>query len=127
MTDYKFGIAQENYLLPILKEKFGETLSKTENKYCSFDFENNSCLIELKSRRCKSDTYPTTMIGANKLNKAKETTKDVYFCFNYTDGLYFHKYDETINYKIKRGGRFDRGRPEVNNYAYIPISQLTKV
>ena len=84
-------------------------------------------LIELKSRRCKSDTYPTTMIGFNKLQMAKRQSKDVYFCFGFTDGLFFHKVENDNDYHIQKGGRWDRGKAEINNYVYIPINQLTKV
>ena len=45
MTDYNFGITQEKTLLPTLQKKFGETLSRATNKYCRYDFHNDSCLI----------------------------------------------------------------------------------
>lgn len=127
MADYKFGITQENILLPTLKKTFENSLEKTKNKYCRYDFEGDTTLIELKSRRCKSDTYPTTMIGFNKLQMAKRQSKDVYFCFGFTDGLFFHKVENDNDYHIQKGGRWDRGKAEINNYVYIPINQLTKV
>jgi len=127
MADYNFGITQEKTLLPTLQKKFGETLSRATNKYCRYDFHNDSCLIELKSRRCKSTTYPTTMIGENKLQMAKRQEKDVYFCFGFTDGLFYHKYNPETEYHIQSGGRWDRGKSEISNYVYIPIEQLIKV
>ena len=127
MADYKFGITQENILLPLLKETFENSLEKTKNKYCRYDFEGETILIELKSRRCQSNTYPTTMIGNNKLQMAKKQSKDVYFCFGFTDGLFYHKFENDNEYHIEKGGRYDRGKAEVNDYVYIPISQLTKV
>ena len=127
MADYKFGITQENILLPLLKETFENSLEKTKNKYCRYDFEGETILIELKSRRCQSNTYPTTMIGNNKLQMAKKQSKDVYFCFGFTDGLFYHKFENDNEYHIEKGGRYDRGKAEINDYVYIPISQLTKV
>ena len=127
MADYKFGITQENILLPLLKKTFENSLEKTKNKYCRYDFEGDSILIELKSRRCQSNTYPTTMIGNNKLQMAKKQSKDVYFCFGFTDGLFYHKFENDNEYHIEKGGRYDRGKAEINDYVYIPISQLTKV
>jgi hypothetical protein len=129
MLDYNFGIQNEKLLLPVLREKFGETLRPT-NRYCLYDFYNNSCIVELKSRRCKSTTYSTTMIGENKLEMARkqfDLGKEIYFCFNYTDGLFYYKYDPDYNYTFEKGGRCDRGRPEIKNYAYIPIDLLIKV
>ena len=127
MADYKFGIQQEKTLLPTLKKTFENSLEKTKNKYCLYDFEGDTILIELKSRRCKSDTYSTTMIGENKLQMAKRQEKDVYFCFGFTDGLFYHKFENDNEYHIEKGGRWDRGKAEINDYVYIPISQLTKV
>ena len=127
MADYKFGIQQEKTLLPTLKKTFENSLEKTKNKYCLYDFEGDTILIELKSRRCKSDTYSTTMIGHNKLQMAKRQSKDVYFCFGFTDGLFYHKFENDNEYHIEKGGRWDRGKAEISNYVFIPISQLTKV
>ena len=36
-------------------------------------------------------------------------------------------YGQDYEFEIKRSGRFDRGRPELNDYAYIPIDMLIKV
>ena len=37
------------------------------------------------------------------------------------------KYDNNIKLETKQSGRYDRGRPELNEYCYIPIEILKKV
>ena len=128
--DYLFGLAEEEKHFECLK-CFDETIKRT--KYNAiFDFEGERCLIELKSRNNRHNTYPTTMVGYNKIlyainNKAKEH----YFVFNFTDGLYFYKFDEndlkTGKLEVKLGGRRDRGRDEIKDYCFISIDSLKKM
>jgi len=67
------------------------------------------------------------MIGYTKILHALKQIKDVYFIFQFTDGNYYYKYDKTETFEIKKGGRYDRGRPENNLYYYIPIERLIKI
>ena len=67
------------------------------------------------------------MIGYNKIKKASTLDEYVYFFFSFEDGLYYWLYDKEYELEIKRGGRFDRGRPEINDYCYIPIELLIKI
>lgn len=129
MTDEIYGLQKEVELFSKLKDIHGDTLKKTQNKYASFDFENDKCVLELKSRRNTKDKYPTTMVGFNKILKAHNEDRDVYFYFNFTDGLYRWKYnpDEANNFPQGRGGRRDRGCVEENTYLYIPVKKLVSV
>ena len=128
-TDEIFGLSKEEENLALIRELFGPTLQKTD-KWFSFDFSSEDCFVELKSRRCTHDKYPDTMIGMNKLNYCQKTTKDVYFCFAFTDGLYYWKHNDD-EYRdaleIRKGGRTDRGFDETKEYAYIKSSFLKKV
>ena len=67
------------------------------------------------------------MIGYNKIKKALELNEDVYFIFNFTDGIYYYKFDRDKELEVKQGGRFDRGRPEIKDYCFIPIEILQKI
>ena len=127
LRDETYGIGKEIEIFSKLKELHGSTLIKTPNKYSSFDFENDNCVIELKSRRNTKNAYPTTMVGFNKILKANKENRDVYFYFNFTDGLYRWKYDpEQVNtFAQGKGGRSDRGCVEMNTYTYIPVKNLT--
>lgn len=125
MTDYEFGIHQENIVLPTLKKQFGDDLTKTTDRYAPFDFENATSVIELKSRRCNHDTFSTVMVSQKKIKDAQNEQRDVYFCFNYQDGIYYFKVDKNYKFEFNRGGRFDRGRAEWALYTYVPSEQLT--
>jgi len=123
-ADYTYGIDKEQSLIKELSKEFGD-LKKQSNKYSLFDFYNNDCFVELKSRRCRHNTYPTTMVGNNKLNYAKKNPKVKYiFAFNFEDGLYYHVIDITKEYIIREGGGFGRA---IKPYVYIPIEELTKI
>ena len=129
--DIEYGENSEKYYLEFLKEKFDNSLIKTQDKYALFDYENfdKSLFIELKTRRkCSSYTYTDTMIGLNKINYCKNNKNNTYyFVFKFTDGLYFWKFNENqpLNYRL--GGRCDRNINEIKDYCYIPTNYLTKL
>jgi|APCry1669191674_1035369.scaffolds.fasta_scaffold39453_2 hypothetical protein len=125
--DYTFGLKKEVELLPTIRKFFNdETIIKLDD-YNIFDFKGDNKYIELKSRNCNYNKYPTTMIGYNKIKKALELNEDIYFIFNFTDGIYYFKFDKNIQLEIKQGGRFDRGKKELSDYAFIPIEILKEI
>ena len=127
INDYNFGINKELQLLPTIKQFLNDnTIYKLENSN-EFDFKGDNKYIELKSRNNNYNKYPTTMIGYNKIKKALELNEDVYFIFNFTDGIYYYKFDRDKELEIKQGGRRDRGRPEIKDYYFIPIEILQKI
>ena len=90
------------------------------------------CWFELKGRKIKKSQYPTTMIGYNKVVAGlKEIEKgyDVYFVFSFTDRLCYYQLKELKEEWVKKNtlGRRDRGKIEMNNYYYIPVSELTDI
>jgi hypothetical protein len=129
--DLKFGLVSEEKELERLKKFFDKPqLKKVKEKYFVFDFACEDLYVELKSRRSTHDKYPDTMVGKNKIDYAKHTTRPVCFVFSFTDGLYYWKYNESDigeNVTFRKGGRFDRGRAEVSDYAYIKTSVLEKI
>ena len=126
--DLEFGRIKENELLPVLKNYFNDDSIQKLNKYNTFDFKGENKFIELKSRNNELNKYPTTMIGFNKINKASLILEDVYFCFCFTNGLYYYKYNKEDNFEIRKGGRYDRIKTgEINDYYYIPINLLQKI
>ena len=127
INDYNYGINKELQLLPTIKQFLNDnTIYKLENSN-EFDFKGDNKYIELKSRNNNYNKYPTTMIGYNKIKKALELNEDVYFIFNFTDGIYYYKFDRDKELEIKQGGRRDRGRPEIKDYYFIPIEILQKI
>ena len=127
--DLEFGIKKEIELLETFKNFFNcNELLMTDKNY-PFDYINNKLQIELKSRNNSYSKYPSTMIGKNKIEFANKNKKETYFCFNFTDGVYYIKYDkEKFDlYEEKIGGRQDRGKFEYKPYIYIPICELQPI
>jgi hypothetical protein len=127
--DIVFGSLQEKTLLPTINNFFGLDL-KPLRKYDVFDFEDADTLVELKSRRTPKAQFPTTIVGKNKLDYAEKSVKTVYFIFSFSDGLFYWKYDKSLigdKVKFAKGGRYDRGRPEVKDYAFIPVDLLIPI
>ena len=125
--DMLLGLDGERSVIEILRQKM-DPYMVTCSQFNLFDFESFNCLYELKTRRCNYDTYKDTMIGMNKIQYAQNhLEKDIFFIFNYKDGLYYWKFNiiQPLNYRY--GGRTDRGNNECKEYAFIPISYLTKL
>jgi hypothetical protein len=119
----------ENSVCPILEEYFNVKLFKTATN-AIFDFyTTDGVYFEVKTRNNEYNKYPSTMVGYNKIEFANKLDKSVYFVFNFTDGVYYYKYDITKlkELEIKQGGRRDRGRYEYKAYCYIKIELLTKI
>ena len=129
INDIEYGLNKEIEILPLLKLKFGDSIEKTKSKYSSFDFVGDNIKIELKSRRCSSDFYPTTMIGHRKITAATNTDINYIYVFQFTDKIMYCQYDESDFkfFEVKRSGRCDRGKIESDNYIYIPIEYLKEL
>lgn len=120
-TDYSYGIAKENEVLGHLITFFNRDIVKSKERYSNYDFSDDIYKYELKSRRNKYNSYPTTMIP---LLKCKPNT---ILLFNFTDGLYYIEYDkekfekfEKKYFSIDRCDKIDVHK----QYYYIPIGEL---
>ena len=122
-NDLKFGLSKEQEILPLLEEHFGKLNKLPPND--EFDFINDTYVVEVKSRRISIDTYPSQMVGMNKLNVGlihQQNNLTPVFIFNCRDGAYCWIQDN--NYSVRIGGRNDRGRPEYKQYAYVKTEFL---
>jgi hypothetical protein len=129
--DLSFGETKEMQLKEPLEKHFGVSLNATPRNH-PFDFVSlyKRLFIEIKTRRNTKSKYPSTMVGYNKVKFGMEKIKekyDVFFVFSFTDKLCYYQLQEVNEEWVEKGGRFDRGRPEVNNYYYIPVSELTDI
>jgi len=103
-----FGLANERHLkneIDELFEDWGE-LHWNKDKYATFDFENHICSVELKGRTCYSHTYPTAIIGYNKIKEGMTRVKNgkqVFFLWSYKDGLFM--WELNLNSWLLIGGR----------------------
>ena len=128
--DINFGKTSEIELFDKLKEKFGNDLVHSTDKYSRYDYYSDNCIVELKTRRVYKNTYSTTMIGLNKFDEClSNNEKDYYFVFKFYDGTYYWKFDEDEYDKFEKriGGRSDRGYNEISSYLYIPVDRLEKI
>ena len=125
--DLDFGTRNELEIIELIKTKFNDNTILKTAKFDPFDFRGDNKLIELKTRKNRSTTYPTTMIGMNKINYCKTSDKDIYFIFKFTDKIMYCQYDKDDfeNFEEKIMGRSDRGIKEASLYKLIPISYLT--
>lgn len=97
-------------------------------KFHEFDLKDstNKIVIEVKKRSLSHNTLSSTIMGYNKLIKAKQYIKRgyiVYFAFLFTDGLYYYKYDGR-DYPKRQWSRTDRGYDELKDYFFISIDDL---
>jgi hypothetical protein len=129
-ADKQYGLESEELCLPILKEKFDKYLMKNTNQYAIFDYIGGKCFVELKTRRFESTKYPDMMIGVNKINSClKVKNRDIYFCFKFTDGLYYWEFhpDKVKELDLRLGGRIDRGVDERRPYYFIKTADMIKI
>ena len=125
--DIEFGTESEKSIISDLRILFNdETITKTPKIYDSFDFVGENKFIELKTRRCKSNTYPTSIIGLNKFNNIDTSTNDYYLVFKFTDNILYCRYVESDfdKFEKKEKVRRDRGCIERGLYYCVPISYL---
>jgi len=126
-ADLSFGMDNEIRVMCRLEGLFG--VLKPTKPMDEFDFENEGFRIELKTRRVTMAKYDTTMVGENKVIKGFEhqiAGRRVFFVFDFVDCMCIWELNRD-EYHIKHGGRFDRGRPEIKSYCYIPIKYLLQV
>ena len=89
--DLNFGFQQEKSIIDIINTKY-EGTEKTTDKYCHFDFRNDTFKIdiELKSRRIYKGQYPTIFFAKCKLIEGRKRIKmgitdKVIYLFNFKE------------------------------------------
>lgn len=81
--DMNFGLPKETELLPLIRETFDTTIEQTTNRNFVFDYEGDTCYVELKSRRIRHNEYDDIMIGKNKIDFALKCGKEVFMFLFY--------------------------------------------
>ena len=134
-NDLNFGLGKEMEIVDMLQfnfcdlydeDEFKNTKDLYQDDFYPYDFEGmkNGTSIELKSRRVKKNTYPTTIIPVCKV---RNTSKKQLFIFNFTDNCSYIEYDAEVfsKYKIadvttERWGVVDNPKP----HYFIEIKDL---
>jgi hypothetical protein len=126
LSDIKFGFKNEKDTIDIIRLYFQDNIQKMK-RYDKYDFMGECCYYELKSRRNKYRDYPTTLIPADKI----DDTKNIIFIFNFTDGLYYIKYNKEIfdTFEKKPFKRHQRVgyNDKQKDYYFIPIEALNYI
>mgnify|MGYP003114581924 FL=1 len=121
MTDYNKALENEIKLKPIIEKYFNLELIHTE-RYDIFDFYDDNNYFELKCRNCNSNKYNDLMMNVNKWNKGIDYinfNKNVYYVFEFYDGLFYYKQDINDDFRMNKYlGKY---------YIYIPNEKLTKI
>ncbi len=127
--DLNFGFKKEDDCECHINKYFKTKVIKTIKGHL-FDYFDDNGYYELKSRRNTHNKYPTTIIGLNKIKYVENNPNNTYhFLFWFSDGLYYIEYnkEQFSKYEITLGGRNDRGKVEIKDYLYIPITDLKKI
>jgi hypothetical protein len=97
-NDLKFGMEKEEEVYLLLRHNWKDEVNilntkvRFRNEYHKYDFESDGGSIwEVKSRRNKKNTYPTTIIP---FHKSMEREKPYYFVFNFTDKCCYIEFTE---------------------------------
>jgi hypothetical protein len=125
--DYEGGKQNESSILNIIRTYFNRDISHVTDAFSSYDFECDTFKYELKSRNIKYGTYPTIIIGCNKIIAG---TKQI-FLFKFNDELYYIRYRQKVfnEFERKQFKRFQRtGYNDKNQECFfIPIDKLIKI
>ena len=130
IADLEFGKEGEIRTQKLLESLFGPLEDQNESDENSlFDFKNDHVYVEVKRRRVTKAKYPDTMVGENKVIEGFNLQLAgfrVFFAFDFVDKLCLWELNRD-EYEVRHGGRYDRGRPEIKSYCYIPIEYLMDI
>jgi len=123
-SSYKYGKKGESKVYPIIQQFFNRAITANEEQYAKYDYTCPQYNYEVKSRTCRSTTYPDTMITMNKLGG----DRGLMLLFNFTDALYYIEYDPET-FKEFRTDMFSRAKQawDEKEHIYIPMDKLTKI
>jgi len=126
-ASYAYGKTQESRVYPVIKAFFGKEIIQNTDRWAKYDYKDNDTNYELKSRTNNYSKYPSTLITMNKLCDC-DRDKELILLFNFTDGLYFIKFD-TEQFKLYQKEMFSRANiaEDEKIHVYIPISHLTLI
>jgi hypothetical protein len=125
--DYQDGKEDEIRVLPIITKYFNKDISLTTKKTDVYDFKDTEGTVyELKRRNNRHNSYPTTIIGINKIQN-----NNCILLFDFSDGLYFIKYDKVLFDTFQRNLFVRNKRLDFHDvekeYLFIPINKLTYI
>ena len=126
-NDIIFGLNNEPIVIDKLSKYFNESIEKTKEKYCPYDAFSPTTKYEIKSRRCLSITYNTTIIPIKKVENIKDR---LVFVFHFTDGLFYIVYNQELfeTFEKKNVTYYRQGGSNIPVLHYfIPVKDLIEI
>jgi len=137
--DYKWGTNLEQEAIECFqlnsKDDDWKPFEKL-GKFSHFDFcavntkkMGKLAFVEVKSRRCKRNTYDDTIMPSVKMQKALEIINNrhhAYLLLNFEDEICFVDL-KTAKMHFGYNARTDRGSVELGHYAFIPLDQFKTI
>ena len=133
--DLSLGLANEDKLFDTFKLYFNEPNLKKTKQFALSDYYSDTIQIELKTRRCRYDSFKTTIIGVNKCKFYSRLKRfydiECYFSFHFLedDTVYYIKYDPQIFKEFRREQTTITrdNKIEEKEHIHIPIKYLNKL
>ena len=131
--DYSFGTNKEDVVISELNTLGYEVEKEWKTSIHDLKFSKDwiSYSWEIKTRRCDKDTYPDTLIGANKLweawNKYYSSWVETIFFFVYQDWIYYIRPFEHIPRKDFLLQRWDRWIDSKKWWIYYDTKDLINI
>ena len=129
--ELNFGLMGELSLKETIEKYFYTKPLEKLSLFHPFDYHASTCYFEIKTRRTKKDAFKTTLISYNKFKFSEnlDISKKAYFIFQFTDGVYYYKYEKNdINlFEQKLISRRDRNIYEMKNHILLPNEKLIKL
>jgi hypothetical protein len=143
----KMGELNEDNYEPDIMEIYGNHIMRSSLKSVNGVYQNknywitydwidnvNNIKFELKSRNLRHHSFPTTMIGNNKIKNAlKDTEYEYVYFFGFMDGLYEWKLTRENLDKCRTniGGVIPSNKytpfSETKEHLFIPVDDLIKI
>ena len=126
-NDYKFGIENQINILPILKSYFNsDIIPHLGSKWAKYDYSDKDTVYELKTRKVRKKTYPTTLLTCNKV--VESIGKKIVFLFHFKDELSYIEYDKELfsTFEKRPYSRIGEVYDE-KDYYFIPIEHLKTI
>ena len=124
-SDLDMGLKSEKEMLIRIKKKWGDDI-ETTGRYDIFDYESDTHMIEIKTRRCKSDEFFDIIIGLNKLEVAETVPEKIsIFIWRFTDCCCYWVFNKK-EYTVRLGGSTNRRGESPRYCGFIKTKHLIK-
>ena len=95
-----------------------------QSQYCPLDGVAELYCCEIKQRNLKKNSFPTTIVGKNKIDywREKYPERMLYLFFRFEDGDYYYLWNDEDYIEFDKGGL----RHLPRDYYFVPNTLLTE-